>query len=108
MTKLATHCPENRKICSTKNRIKNDISYQEIVSRINTKNDIFQTNKDQNQNLTTKIPQKIVSRINTKNDIFQTNKDQNQNLRAPMNCQHNTHKALTTKKRRRVFQRCQN
>ena len=29
--------------------------------------------------------------------FFKKNKDQNQNLRAPMNCQHTTHKALTTK-----------
>ena len=43
------------------------------------------------------VPQKIASRINTKNDIFQKHKDQNQKLSTPMNRQQ-THKALTTQK----------
>ena len=52
------------------------------------------------------IPQKIASRINTKNDIFQKHKDQNQKLSIPMKSQQ-THNALTPKKSRCVFQRCQ-
>ena len=54
------------------------------------------------------VPQKIASRINTKNDKFQKTKDQNQKLRNVVNRQH-THNALTAQKKRRcVFQRCQN
>ena len=40
------------------------------------------------------VPQKIASRTNTKKDIFQKHKDQNQKLNTPMNRQH-THNALT-------------
>ena len=31
------------------------------------------------------VPQKMASRMNTKNDIFQKHKDQNQKLSTPMN-----------------------
>ena len=52
------------------------------------------------------VPQKIASRINTKNDLFQKQKEQNQKFSSPMNCQHN-HNALTTQNKYRcVFQRC--
>ena len=43
------------------------------------------------------VPQKIASRMNTKNDIFQKYKEQNQKLSTPMKCQH-THNSLTTQK----------
>ena len=43
------------------------------------------------------VPQKIATRINTKNDIFQKHKDQNQNLSTTMDHQH-TQNALTTQK----------
>ena len=43
------------------------------------------------------VPQKIASRINTKNDIFQKHKDQNQKLSAPIN-HHHTENALTAQK----------
>ena len=43
------------------------------------------------------VPQKIASRLNTKKDIFQKHKHQNQNPRIPMNLQH-THNAFTTQK----------
>ena len=42
-------------------------------------------------------PPKIASRINTKNDIIQKHKNQNQKLSTTMNHQH-THNALTTQK----------
>ena len=42
-------------------------------------------------------PQKIASRLNTKKDIFQKHKHQNQNSRTPMSNQH-THNALTNQK----------
>ena len=42
--------------------------------------------------------QKIPSRTNTKKDIFQKHKDQNQKHNTPMNRQH-THKALITRKK---------
>ena len=46
--------------------------------------------------------------MNTKNDIFQKHKEQNQKICTPMNRQQ-THNALTTPKKRRCgFQRCQN
>ena len=46
--------------------------------------------------------------MNTKSDIFQKHKEQNQKLSTPMNLQH-THNSLTTQKQRPcVFQRCQN
>ena len=48
------------------------------------------------------VPQKIASRINTKNDIFQKQNDQNQKLNTPMNFQQ-THKALKTQKNIAVF-----
>ena len=51
------------------------------------------------------VPQKIASRINTKNDIFQKNKDQNQKLRTPMNRQHNQNAITTQKQRHCVFQK---
>ena len=35
--------------------------------------------------------------MNTKNDLFQKNKDQNQKLSTPMDCQR-THNKLTTRK----------
>ena len=41
------------------------------------------------------VPQKIASRSNTKKDIFQKHRDQNQKLSTPMNCQH-IRNALTT------------
>ena len=41
------------------------------------------------------VPQKIASRINTKNDIFQKHKDQNEKNCTPINRSH-THNALTT------------
>ena len=43
------------------------------------------------------VPQTIASRINTKNDIFQEHKDQNQKFSNCMNCQL-THNALTNQK----------
>ena len=43
------------------------------------------------------VPQKIASRLNTKKDIFQTHKEQNQKLYTTMNHQH-THIALTNQK----------
>ena len=42
-----------------------------------------------------------------KKDIFQKQKNQNQQLSSPMNCQQ-THKINTPKKQRCVFQRGQN
>ena len=48
------------------------------------------------------VPQKIASRTNTKKDIFQKHKDQNQKLSVPMNCQQ-THNALTTQKTVAVY-----
>ena len=48
------------------------------------------------------VPQKIASRINTKNDIFQKHKDQNQKLSTPKNCQE-THNAFTTQKTVAVY-----
>ena len=48
------------------------------------------------------VPQKIASRINTKNDIFHKQKDQNQKLSTPMNCQQ-THNALITQKNIAVY-----
>ena len=54
------------------------------------------------------VPQKIASRTNTKKDIFQKHKDQNQKLSTPMNFQQ-THNVLTNQKNCRcIFQRCQN
>ena len=47
-------------------------------------------------------PQKIASRTNTKKDIFQKHKDQNQNFSTPINCQQ-THNALTTQKNVAVY-----
>ena len=43
------------------------------------------------------VPQKIASRMNTKKDIFQKHKNQNQKLSSPMNCQQ-THNVLTDQK----------
>ena len=43
------------------------------------------------------VPQKITSRLNTKKDIFQKHKEQNQKLSTPMNYQQ-THNALTIQK----------
>ena len=43
------------------------------------------------------VPQKIASRSNTKKDIFQKHRDQNQKLSTSMNCQHIRNK-LTTQK----------
>ena len=43
------------------------------------------------------VPQKIASRTNTKKDIFQKHKEQNQKLSTPMNCQQ-THNVLTIQK----------
>ena len=48
------------------------------------------------------VPQKIASRTNTKKDIFQKHKDQNQKLSFPMNFQQ-THNALTTQKMVAVY-----
>ena len=48
------------------------------------------------------VPQKIASRTNTKKDIFQKQKDQNQRLSTPKNCQQ-THNVLTTKKTVAVY-----
>ena len=48
------------------------------------------------------VPQKIASRINTKNDIFQKHKEQNQKLSTPMNLQH-THNSLTIQKSVAVY-----
>ena len=48
------------------------------------------------------VPQKIASRTNTKKDIFQKHKDQNQRLSNPKSCQQ-THNVLTTKKTVAVY-----
>ena len=48
------------------------------------------------------VPQKIASRLNTKKDIFQIHKEQNQKLYTPTNRQH-THIALTNQKSSAVF-----
>ena len=48
------------------------------------------------------VPKKIASRMNTKKDIFQKYKDQNQKISTPMNCQQ-THNALTTQKTVAVY-----
>ena len=48
------------------------------------------------------VPQKIASRTNTKKDIFQKHKEQNQKLNTPMNSQH-THNSLTTQKSVAVY-----
>ena len=48
------------------------------------------------------VPQEIASRTNTKKDIFQKYKDQNQKLSTPMNCQQ-THNAITTQKNVAVY-----
>ena len=48
------------------------------------------------------VPQKIASRTNTKKDIFQKHKEQNQKLSTPMNCQQ-THNAITTQKTVAVY-----
>ena len=48
------------------------------------------------------VSQKIASRTNTKKDIFQKHKDQNQKLSTPMICQQ-THNAITTQKTVAVY-----
>ena len=48
------------------------------------------------------VPQKITSRLNTKKDIFQKHKEQNQNMCTPMNC-HHTHNALICQKTVAVY-----
>ena len=48
------------------------------------------------------VPQKIALRTNTKIDIFQKHKDQNQKLSTPMNLQH-YHNALKIQKTVAVF-----
>ena len=48
------------------------------------------------------VPQKIASRTNTKKDIFQKHKNQNQKLSTLMNCQR-THNALTNQKNVAVY-----
>ena len=48
------------------------------------------------------VPQKIASRTNTKKDIFQKHKEQNQKLSTPMNCQQ-TQNAITTQKTVAVY-----
>ena len=48
------------------------------------------------------VPQKIASRTNTKKDIFQKHKEQNQKLSTPMNCQQ-THNLVVTQKTVAVY-----
>ena len=54
------------------------------------------------------VPQKIASRTNTKKDIFQKYKDQNQKLSFPMNFQQTDNVLTNQKNCRCLFQRCQN
>ena len=55
------------------------------------------------------VPQKIASRTNTKKDIFQKHKNQNQKPSTPMSRQHTHNERINKpKKQRCVFQRCQN